>query len=337
MDQRYIEHLLHYSQRRKVYDKYFDQLIVFLLAHPNSTYGELEKWTMEIFGRTMNTGDLRMVSDARKIINIFYNNVPVENASVEMHTLEDGDSSVLTWKEIPDKRLLVLSDIHFPYHCKSSLMLALRHGKEKDVDSILLNGDILDFYQLSKFSKDHRKPSIEAELDIFRFFIDQLKQRFPDANIYYKEGNHEIRLTRWIQENAQRFGGLMDLDRLVNFKDHGITYLKDNIGVKLGKLSIIHGHEIRASMGVVNIARTYYMKAQSNILFGHWHQNQEYITKNIEGQISGAWTQGCLCKLDSDYTYGINQWVNGFSIVDRLDDQGNFRVQLKKIINGEIL
>jgi len=174
-------------------------------------------------------------------------------------------------------------------------------------------------------------------MDVFRFFIDQLKQRFPNAEIYYKLGNHEVRLERWIQQNAQMFDGMFDLENLINFRDSGVVYLKDNIGVKMGKLHIIHGHEIRASMGVVNIARTYYMKAQTNLLFGHWHQQQEYISRTMDGHNVGAWAQGCLCKLDAEYTYGINQWVHGFSIVEMLNDAGDFRVKLKKIIGGDIV
>lgn len=337
MDPQYLPHLSHYSQRKRIYNKYFQKLVDFLVSHPNATITEVSQWIRDDIGQELNTGSMRMLYDARKIVNIFYNKVPAEESGVEMPSLEDGESSKLTWKEIPENKILVLSDIHFPYHCKKSIMLALRYGKQHNVDAILLNGDILDFYQLSKFTKDYRKKDIEDELAIFRFFIDQLKQRFPEATIYYKEGNHEQRLGRFIMEHAQRFGGLINLENLVNFKDHGVVYLKDNIGVKVGKLSIIHGHEIRAGMGVVNIARTYYMKAQSNILFGHWHQNQEYITKNLDGHIQGAWAQGCLCRLDSEYTYGINQWVNGFSIVERMNSQGDFRVTLKKIINEEII
>jgi predicted phosphodiesterase len=215
-------------------------------------------------------------------------------------------------------------------------MVALRTGRQEEVDSILLNGDILDFYQLSKFTKDYRKPSVKAELDIFRFFIDQLKQRFPDAAIYYKLGNHEVRLDRWIKHNAQMFDGMLDLEHLIDFEGAGVVYLKDNIGVKFGKLNIIHGHEVRANGSLVNIARTYYMKTNSNIMLGHWHQCQEYSTKTISGDIHGAWATGCLCKLDADYTYGINSWSHGFAIVELVDESGNFKVRNYKIINGEL-
>lgn len=326
----------YYHDAPRVYEKYFQFVYDYIFANPYSRQIDLInhcqasniEWQKSIG---------RIAHDVRRLINEDAHKVHPESAPTEIVELEDGDTSKLAWVDLHHKKLLVLSDIHFPYHDKTALMLALRDGRQNEVDGILLNGDILDCYQLSKFAKDSRKPSIRAEMDVFRFFIDQLKQRFPNAEIYYKLGNHEVRLERWIQQNAQMFDGMFDLENLINFRDSGVVYLKDNIGVKMGKLHIIHGHEIRASMGVVNIARTYYMKAQTNLLFGHWHQQQEYISRTMDGHNVGAWAQGCLCKLDAEYTYGINQWVHGFSIVELLNDAGDFRVKLKKIIGGEIV
>ena len=339
MNKEYIHLCTHYNQRPKFYDLYFDDLYKFIESHPSATILELNNFLNTIIPNhsTLNTGDMRMIWDVRKIYALKVYKVSEDLADVAIPQLEDGDSSELTWHVIDHKKVLVLSDIHFPYHDKHSLMLALRFGRQMDVDAIILNGDILDFYQLSKFTKNPKNKSVRAELDIFRFFLDQLKQRFPEATIYFKCGNHELRLEHWIKNHANQFDGLLDLDQLIKFKDHGVVYLKDNVGIKIGKLNIIHGHEIRATMGVVNIARTYYMKAQSNILFGHWHQSQEYITRTMDGTINGAWTNGCLSKLDASYTYGINQWVNGFAYVELLDSTGNFRVSLKKIIGGEIV
>lgn len=326
-----------YYQRPRIYDKYFDELLAVIISNPKATLLDLGNWHRNTIGEEVGANGLRMIRDARLVYNTFYLNIPEPEAEVAMPEMDNGEPSSLTWKSVDHQRMLVLSDIHFPYHDREALMVALREGRKREVDSILLNGDILDFYQLSKFSKDHRKPSIRAELDVFRYFIDQLKQRFPDAVIYFKFGNHEARLDRWTKENAGMFDGLFNIERIINFKDHGIEYLSDNIGVKFGKLNIIHGHEIRAGMGVVNIARTYFMKTQANVLFGHWHQNQEYITRTMDGHVQGAWAQGCLCRLDAEYTYGINQWCHGFSIVDRTEQGGQFRVKLYKIINGELV
>lgn len=336
MKQEHIDLCKNYHRARKLYDKYFNDVLQWIIKNPHAKNGELSNYWKVSTQKEVTDMTYRIFADARTVANYYHHKMDINEAPVGMPDFEDGLKSDLKWFEAPHQKMLVLSDIHFPYHDKQALMVALRTGKQENVDSILLNGDILDFYQLSKFTKDYRKPSVKAELDIFRYFIDQLKQRFPDAAIYYKLGNHEVRLDRWIKHNAQMFDGMLDLEHLINFKEANITYLKDNIGVKFGKLNIIHGHEVRANGSLVNIARTYYMKTNSNIMLGHWHQVQEFTTKTLNGDLHGAWATGCLCKLDADYTYGINSWSHGFAIVELTDAKGNFRVRNYKIINGEL-
>ena len=337
MKQEHQDLCKYYSRGRKLYDQYFDKVLEWVLSMPNATQIDYKQHWRTLTTKEFTDVSTRILTDARTVANHLYYKVNILDAPVSIPDFEDGLTSELKWHVVNHKKMLILSDIHFPYHDKQAIMVALRTGKQQNVDSILLNGDILDFYQLSKFTKDFRKPSVKAELDIFRFFIDQLKQRFPDAAIYYKTGNHEVRMDRWIKHNAQMFDGMLDLEHLVNFEDAGIVYLKDNIGVKFGKLNIIHGHEVRANGSLVNIARTYYMKCNSNILLGHWHQAQEFSTKTLSGEVHGAWATGCLCKLDADYTYGINSWTHGFAIVEATDDAGNFKVKNYKIVNGEVI
>ena len=49
---------------------------------------------------------------------------------------------------IKAKRLLVLSDIHIPYHSIDALTAAFDFAKNEKPDAILLNGDTIDFFQL---------------------------------------------------------------------------------------------------------------------------------------------------------------------------------------------
>lgn len=44
------------------------------------------------------------------------------------------------------KKLLILSDIHIPYHSIEAVESAINYGLEQGVDGVYLNGDILDFY-----------------------------------------------------------------------------------------------------------------------------------------------------------------------------------------------
>jgi hypothetical protein len=44
---------------------------------------------------------------------------------------------------VPGKRVLVLSDIHLPYHSLSALEATFDFTKREDIDTIVLNGDTL--------------------------------------------------------------------------------------------------------------------------------------------------------------------------------------------------
>ncbi len=92
---------------------------------------------------------------------------------------------------INHNNILLLSDIHVPYHNIQALTLALKYGLENDVNTILLNGDVIDFYAISRFEKDPRKRNFGHEVLMTRQFLQTLRKLFPHAAIYYKCGNHE--------------------------------------------------------------------------------------------------------------------------------------------------
>jgi hypothetical protein len=57
---------------------------------------------------------------------------------------------------VPNKNILFLTDIHFPYQNNDALRLAIDYGKSENVDCVYLNGDTIDMYMLSRFIKDRR-------------------------------------------------------------------------------------------------------------------------------------------------------------------------------------
>ena len=83
----------------------------------------------------------------------------------------------------PAQKALVISDIHIPYHDDEALEVALKAGEKAKVDTVVLLGDVLDFYRISRFSKDPRRKSVTLEMEEGRAFLEQLRKRFPKARI----------------------------------------------------------------------------------------------------------------------------------------------------------
>lgn len=245
-------------------------------------------------------------------------------------------ASVLTLGK-SSTRIGILSDIHFPYHDEDALVAAINYLKEYQPDTIILNGDILDFYGLSSFDKDPSKPKMREELEQGRWFISALRQVFPNALIYYKIGNHEMRLERWLKLKAPEWLGSeeFEIPILLRFGENRVHLVEKFTTIKAGNLNIIHGHEYKGG-GTVNPARNMYLKTKSSVLCGHFHRKSEHLTKDIDGTVHGSWSTGCLCELDAEYMNTHTEWVHGFATVDvKLD--GTFSVENKLIIDGKVL
>ena len=94
------------------------------------------------------------------------------------YNLPASDEAIYQPYELKAKRLLVLSDIHIPYHNIESLTCAFDYAKKEKPDAILLNGDTLDFFGLSKFIKDPKKRSVAHELQAFKELMEVLHKTF---------------------------------------------------------------------------------------------------------------------------------------------------------------
>ena len=238
---------------------------------------------------------------------------------------------------INHNNILLLSDIHIPYHNIQALTLALKYGLENDVNTILLNGDIIDFYAISRFEKDPRKRNFGHEVLMTRQFLSTLRKLFPSAAIYYKCGNHDVRYDHYIMRHAPDLLGMNEFsfESLMKLDELNIMFIPDKQIMHAGKLTILHGHELGASIfSPVNIARGLFLKAKDSALCGHHHQASEHTEPNINGKITTCWSVACLCELHPDYM-PINKHHHGFAHI-RILDTGDFEVSNYRIVNGKI-
>lgn len=96
--------------------------------------------------------------------------------------------------KLPQGTWIVLNDIHFPYHDEKALKTALMYAKERNVDGILLNGDLCDFYSISSHAKRWDGVDLVGEIEMAQEFFAGLVDQFPNVKIIWKLGNHENRL-----------------------------------------------------------------------------------------------------------------------------------------------
>ena len=238
---------------------------------------------------------------------------------------------------IDAKKVLVMSDVHLPYHDVPAISAAIEFAQNEDIDAILLNGDTLDFYTLSRFIRDPKARSFAHELLTFQQFIEALGQAFPDAKVYIKLGNHDERYQHYLWTKAGELDGVeeFELKNIIKKRAPEAEVIGDKRIIKLGALNVLHGHEFGQSIfSPVNVARGLFLRGKVSAMQGHNHQTSEHTESNMNGEITTTYSVGCLCNLTPAYL-PINKWNHGFAIVD-VNGQ-DFHVRNYRIHKGQVL
>ncbi|MGA1049627.1 MAG: metallophosphoesterase, partial [Minisyncoccia bacterium] len=77
------------------------------------------------------------------------------------------------------KSVLVISDLHIPYHHKDAFKFLKAIKKEFKPDTVINIGDLLDFHAISMHEHNPDLPSAGYELDIAREYVKELENMFP--------------------------------------------------------------------------------------------------------------------------------------------------------------
>lgn len=238
-----------------------------------------------------------------------------------------------------NNNVLIISDIHIPYHDNEALTLAIQYGKEHEVNTILINGDLLDFALISRFEKNPKSRSVREEFDICRMFLEVLRSEFPTADIFWLKGNHDIRYEKWLYLKAPEIfdDPYFMLEERLRLSDLKIKILNDDVLIKAGKLNITHGHLlIRGVFAPVNSARGTYLRSKVSTLISHVHNSSEHTEKDMNGGMVTCWSIGCLCTLHPNYDPFNSKHNLGFAHVT-IEKGGAFHVINKRIHDGKIL
>lgn len=188
---------------------------------------------------------------------------------------------------------------------------------------IILNGDVLDLYEFSRYTKDPRKVDIMSGINWAHKFLEDLREASPDSEIHWVEGNHENRLIKLLAEATPSL--LPILSEL-----HGMT-----VGSLLGLDKYEVNYISKANLATFNetdvkkeIAKNYYI-AYDAVLFhhfpfasqwglpgtnGHHHSHKCNVHYDaLKGPYEWHQTGGGHIR-NAEYTSG-EKWTNGFLII----------------------
>lgn len=230
--------------------------------------------------------------------------------------------AVNTWgmgpaKLIPTRKnetVVFVSDLHVPFHDTAAVAAALKLVKAVQPERVILNGDIADFFQLSRFNtSQQRLDSLQDEIDEANRIRQQFREAAPNAAILELDGNHDSRIRTYVAQNARPLASLTALepDKLFRYKELGIKWFPGS-GVRLRETFLVkHGTVTRGEAGASAKAELT-LNGISGIS-GHTHRLATY---RKAGYSPKQWTeQGCLCRLDPDYIAGgVPNWSQGIVV-----------------------
>jgi len=252
------------------------------------------------------------------------------------YNLPESEEDEYYAHQLPSYRSMVLLyDIHLPYHFIPALNVALDDIKARQPDCIYIGGDMLDFYQLSRFQKDPRRRSFSEELEMGKKFFEILREISPNSDIIYQLGNHEERFENYMYTRAPELLGVSEfkLQTLLQCATYGVEIIDKKRYAHKDGLNIIHGHEFGQQIFTpVNPARGLYLKAKRNTICGHHHQTSEHSEADIEGNVVTCWSVGCLSGLNPEYR-PLNKYNHGYATIEF--EGGIFRVTNTRIVNGQ--
>lgn len=231
-----------------------------------------------------------------------------------------------------ENRFVVISDIHFPYEDATALGAVLKFIKSQNLQTIIMNGDILDMYDVSRFDKSpERVNSLQGELDKAIDFFSKLRKAQPNAKIVFICGNHEKRLERYLWKHSELFSlDALKIPNLLKFEKFGIEYYEKYY--KLGPLKITHGSVVRKFSSYT--AHAELDKNDCCGISGHTHRGGIFYKKTPSRYL--AWYEGfCLCGLEPEYTEGIPDWQQGF--IYGVVKGDSFAINPIPIVDGKLM
>lgn len=253
--------------------------------------------------------------------------------------IQKGDRTSCDVWLLPDniEKPLILSDLHIPYHHQPSIDASLDYGFKEGIDAIYINGDLIDFAKISRWSKDPKIKSVQVEVDQALDFLEGVSGL--GVPVFLKLGNHEDRWNRYLLDQAPELEDLdaLQIRRLLNLDEFNIPLIDSKQRAKFGDhLNVIHGHEFGQSIfSPVNPARGLFLRAKTNIIAGHNHQTSSHHEANLNGSPTACFSTACLCDLQPDYRpFAFTKWNHGACIVE-LED-GDFTVDNFSVIDGKI-
>lgn len=232
-------------------------------------------------------------------------------------------------------KVVVLGDIHAPFHDEDALNLTKFIIKDTAPDVVVSVGDFLDFYSISRYPKNRaRKLDAAWEMDTALDLAAELRQLCPDAEYVITFGNHEDRLRKFLDEN-KHLENIKDFDLEGRFRECGWKVVPYGESHRIGHMLFSHDFGRAGKQALLQATND----VGSSVTFGHTHFAGIWYQPTIHGDCHVAFNVGWLGdKTQLDYGHrdkAKRDSMTGIGMVT-FDVEGCFVVHFHPFINTGI-
>lgn len=247
------------------------------------------------------------------------------------------------WKPLPKPKArkktkvhtaVVIGDHHAPHHDKTFHALFCQWLTEDQPDLIEVNGDLLDFSDISRHRpREGWNQSVNECLQGGYDILRDYREACPDSVIRLKRGNHDERLHHALIDNVKQLHKVtapgeevaaLSLQRLLHLDHLHVEYVDeewDRAKTRIGKrLTALHGATTSK-----NASDQMLSKLSGSTLQGHSHRlSLQYRTthhtdEGPETRLAGEC--GCACEISDGLGYALEpNWAQGAMLVKTWPD-----------------
>ena len=209
--------------------------------------------------------------------------------------------------------VIIGSDFHVPFHDRKRVQKFLSVLKSEKPDAVVLLGDVVDYYSLSRFLKIDQSVSLKREINTTKLLLSRINACISkETKVYYIAGNHEQRLEKYLLTKAPELYGIESLTvpGMLGLSTFKIKYVDYNDDLKIDGVVYRHGDFVRKKSGMT--AHAHLESYGENIVIGHCHR-LALVHRIVGTRFQFGMETGCLCQ-KLDYVHRPD-WCRGYGIV----------------------
>jgi hypothetical protein len=213
-------------------------------------------------------GDLKELADE---LQLNYHTLRARRSELkkEEHRMHFPEASTITACEVltlEDPNVLILSDIHAPFHNPATLSLAVRIISKHfpHIKHCAIIGDIFDFSAISVHINNAPTTSVETDIRAGGAIVRELRKHFE---VWIGPGNHCERISKKLNSQFSMesllCGALGNRDPGLHFTDLDYMYIGADI---------VAGHPSMFSSKPAKLASKLALFQRRNVITGHSHK-----------------------------------------------------------------